>query len=100
VLRRTNFARVNLIHELTLGICKASFRKVSNGQYRNMFCTLNSGMIPEKYKNTLLEIYKTQENPDILPVFDIKEQAWKSFYIPKLVLFITSDELKKDKRFT
>lgn len=96
VLRR-NAPRQILIEELSKGICKVVFRKVTNGRYRSIFATLKPTLIPGRYQNTIMEIHKAQEDPLLLPIYDIKEQAWKSFYISNLESFYTEEEFKKKK---
>jgi hypothetical protein len=97
MLRKSEANRSRLLFELSLGICKVSFRKVSNGQFRTIYCTLKKEMIPEKYHDTIQLIIGEQNLLDVLPIYDIKEKAWKSFYIPRLNVFLTTEDLSKEK---
>jgi len=97
VLRR-NASRSILIEELSKGICKVVFKKSTNGRYRSIFGTLKPTLIPGRYQNTIMEVHKAQDDPNLLPFYDIKEQAWKSFYINNLESFYTEDEIKKAKQ--
>lgn len=96
VLRR-NASRTILIEELSKGICKVVFRKATNGRFRSIFGTLKPSLIPGRYQNTIMEIHKAQDDPNLLPFFDIKEQSWKSFYINNIESFLTEEEFKKKK---
>lgn len=58
------------------GVVVVSFTK-SNGELREMRCTLRTDMIPQ----TPVVEGKTpkKENPDIQAVWDVEKQAWRSF---------------------
>lgn len=97
VLRR-NASRTILIEELSKGICKVIFKKATNGRFRSIFGTLKPTLIPGRYQKTIMEIHKAQDDPNLLPFYDIKEQTWKSFYIDNILSFYTEDEIKKVKQ--
>jgi hypothetical protein len=42
-----------------------------------------------------MEIHKAQDDPNLLPFYDVKEQSWKSFYIYNIESFYTEEEIKK-----
>lgn len=63
-----------------------------------MYVTLDSGMIPSKYNQTIEKIISENTEPDLLPVWEVSEGKWKSFKISKMIFFLTSDELKKDEK--
>jgi hypothetical protein len=94
VLKRTA-SRTILIEELSKGICKVVFRKATNGRFRSIFGTLKPTLIPGRYQNTIMEIHKAQDDPNLLPFYDVKEQSWKSFYIYNIESFYTEEEIKK-----
>ena len=96
VLRR-NASRTILIEELSKGVCRIVFRKSTNGRFRSIFATLKPSLIPGRYQNTIVEIHKAQDDPLLLPIYDIKEQDWKSFYINNLEYFYTEEEIKNKK---
>ena len=94
VLKR-NASRTILIEELSKGICKVFFRKTTNGRFRSIFGTLKPSLIPGKYQNTIIEVHKAQDDPNLLPFFDIKEGKWKSFYINNILSFHTEEEIRR-----
>jgi|LauGreDrversion4_2_1035121.scaffolds.fasta_scaffold793279_1 hypothetical protein len=94
VLKR-NASRTILIEELSKGICKVFFRKMTNGRFRSIFGTLKPSLIPGKYQNTIIEVHKAQDDPNLLPFFDIKEGKWKSFYINNILSFHTEEEIRR-----
>lgn len=48
-----------------------------DGTERTMLCTRNMDLIPANTVNE--ERSKKHVNPDVLPVYDIKEEGWRSF---------------------
>jgi len=100
MIKKNTATRLQLIHELSVGICKVVFQKISNKEIRTIYCTLKQDIIPGRYQKTLIDILKGQKNPDLLSVYDIKEQDWKSFHISSLEQFFTVDDLSKSKKIT
>lgn len=96
VLRR-NASRTILIDELSKGICKIVFKKVTNGQFRSILATLKPSLIPSRYQKTIMEVHKAQDDPNLLAFYDIKDQSWKSFYLNNLLSFYTQDEFTKNQ---
>lgn len=68
-------------------ICKVSFTK-ANGENRVMHCTLNESMLPEQID---LEeaVQKKKPNPDVLAVWDVENNGWRSFRWDSLKEFNT-----------
>ena len=63
------------------GICEVLFIK-KNGSERLMNCTLNMDYVPEEMKQ--FQLYKGEkvlENLDILKVYDVDVQGWRSFIL-------------------
>lgn len=54
------------------GVVKVTFVK-ADGTIREMDCTLMSYLLPETKGN------KREPNPDLMVVFDIEIEAWRSF---------------------
>jgi len=65
-----------LVEGLKRNVIKVTFTKV-NGEERVMNCTLHQSVLPEKYISE--DIIKKKENPDVLSVWDIDKNGWRSF---------------------
>lgn len=57
--------------------CSVTFEKV-NGEIRKMLCTLNSSLIPQEEVEVGEKRTKV-ENVDVLPVYDLESNGWRSF---------------------
>lgn len=68
---------------LRQGVCEISFTKV-NGEERVMKCTLNEKLLP---KQVDLEeaIQKKKPNPEVLAVWDVTAEGWRSFRWDSLI---------------
>lgn len=55
----------------------------SNGEERKMRCTLAEDVVPQYEKKT--EKVKTK-NDDVLPVWDLDKQEWRSFRLDSIKL--------------
>lgn len=66
-----------ILNNLHAGVTSVTFTKV-NGDRRVMQCTLNSGIIPTVLTETV-PVTPRKENPDVQRVWDIEQQAWRSF---------------------
>jgi hypothetical protein len=91
--------RQNLIEYLSKGICKVVFRKVTNGQFRSMYCTLNEKTLTKDARRYLPRIFKPsqEDDIDIVPVFDIIKNDWRSFRLRSVEYFYDTKELIKRK---
>lgn len=67
---------INLLKDNTVRI---SFLK-KDGTRRDIFCTLNSKLIPEKEKETRKKL--VSEN--VLPVYDLENKGWRSFHVENI----------------
>ncbi|NDG32798.1 DUF2693 domain-containing protein [bacterium] len=74
-------ARDWLIGHLRYGPVTVKFKK-SNGEEREMNCTLKEGIVVPYQPKT--EKTKKQ-NPDILPVWDIDKNEWRSFRYDSII---------------
>jgi hypothetical protein len=97
--KTVNSTKIAYIHELSLGICKIVFKKETNGRFRSILGTLNKQLIPGKHQKTLINTISSKENPDLIPIFDVKERKWKSFYIKNIINFISSEKLRKNTKY-
>jgi len=67
----------SMVESLHKGVCKVTFEKI-DGSKRVMNCTLNNNYLPE----TLNESENKKEpNSNVIPVWDIDANAWRSFRI-------------------
>lgn len=62
-----------------------------DGSLRNMLATLNNEYIPEdkkpKAKDGKEDNNKEDNNPDLITVFDMDAQGWRSFYASRVVYY-------------
>ena len=68
--------RNELVHNLQGGLVEVTFEKV-NGDIRKMLCTLQEGVIPKTTG-------KKKENKDVLAVWDLGKNAWRSFRLDSI----------------
>lgn len=66
---------------LTSNICKVKFTK-TNGEVRDMTCTLKEGVVVphEKKTDRVKEV-----NDDVLAVWDCEKNAWRSFRFDSII---------------
>jgi len=99
MLSKSQLNRDNLLTFLSQGICKVYFRKVTNGRYRSLYCSLNPRIMKSKYRDSLSEIFSPfTKDLDLIPVYDIIEKSWKSFRISSVLYFYTPEELQESKQ--
>lgn len=69
---------------LQAGVVQVTFTKV-NGEERIMSCTLSGELMPAPIVEEVVEGAEVVEkkvkkpNPDVLPVYDVKAEGWRSF---------------------
>jgi hypothetical protein len=74
-----------IVDHLKAGTVTVEFTK-KDGDYRKMTCTLSADLLPPKVVSTKVDrisestIVK-KENLDIVSVFDMEAQAWRSFIV-------------------
>lgn len=86
----SSFSANNFIKEkLAVGIIDILFLK-KDGSERRMKCTLRQDLLP---KQTDLEeaVQKKTPNPDILAVWDLEKEAWRSFRYDSIIGFSEVD---------
>ena len=64
--------------DLRKGVVEVTFVK-NDGSTRVMKCTLSENIIPISTETTKAVVKKKQHNPDVLPVWDIEADGWRSF---------------------
>lgn len=67
-----------IVNKLREAVCEVTFLK-TNGEQRVMRCTLDPSVLPqiEVTEDTVKRTKK--ENPDVLAVYDVVAQGWRSF---------------------
>jgi len=78
------YQRDTLLKDLRTQVLEVHFTK-ANGENRVMRCTLQKHMLPESYQRSLGEQTEEKifhkENPDVIAVWDLGENGWRSFRI-------------------
>lgn len=76
--KQKNSQRDLLMNDLANNVAVVVFRK-KNGNLRAMTCTRCGNLIPEEMVTTNLAPKHLSD--DVIPVFDLDKQAWRSFRI-------------------
>ena len=75
------YERDALLNDLRLHVCEVHFTKV-NGEKRVMHCTLQGEYLPNNTDmNHLDEMHKKEENKEIVTVWDLQKNEWRSFRV-------------------
>ena len=81
------FDRNFMMQELQTRDCRVIFKK-ANGEERDMMCTLREDAIPEASKSDPLSQKKVRSiNEEVVPVWDVNKQAWRSFRVDSVISF-------------
>ena len=83
-----DFDRDEIMLNLRENKCVVTFEKV-NGEIRKMLCTLKSDYIPVEETEAGEKRTKVV-NTDVLPVYDLESNGWRSFRWNSLKEFQTS----------
>lgn len=75
------FTRKQITDMLNNGPVTVKFTKVTTGEQRTMRCTLNESLIPSDQLPIGGIISNAVEPGDLVPVFDLDQNSWRSFYI-------------------
>ena len=73
--------RTDLTNLLKENVCKVLFDKV-DGTQREMICTLKPDLLPEGVE---VKESKKKENLEVLAVYDLENNGWRSFRLDKLL---------------
>jgi translation initiation factor 6 (eIF-6) len=71
---------------LKTDIVNVKFTKV-DGSERLMVCTLQESLVPKYEKKTET---KRVHDPDVLSVWDLEKQGWRSFHKSSIITYSTS----------
>ena len=79
------YKRNDLLKDLRENVIEVFFTKVG-GAERVMLCTLKPNLLPPKYLEEKEE-EKTfhKQNPDVIAVWDLQNNAWRSFRIDSVM---------------
>ena len=72
---------------LLTGQCRVIFTKL-NGEERNMVCTLKEDVIPKATKDPITQKKVRDLNEEVLAVWDVNKEGWRSFRISNVVSFV------------
>lgn len=76
-----------MMQELQQRDCRVIFKK-TNGEERDMVCTLREDAIPAASKADPLSQKKVRSiNEEVVPVWDVNKQAWRSFRVDSVISF-------------
>ena len=67
--------------------CRVIFTKL-NGEERNMICTLKDDVIPKATKDPITQKKVRDLNEEVLAVWDVNKEGWRSFRISNVVSFV------------
>ena len=79
--------REEMMTELTQRTCRVIFKK-TNGEERDMMCTLQEDIVPAATKEDPLTQKKVRAvNEEVIPVWDVNKEAWRSFRVDSVISF-------------
>ena len=79
--------REEMMEQLIQRDCRVIFKK-TNGEERDMICTLREDAIPAASKADPLSQKKVRSiNEEVIPVWDVKAQGWRSFRVDSVISF-------------
>lgn len=79
------YERENIVSDLRKNVLEVTFTKI-NGDQRVMRCTLDPRYMPPKMESeNVQEANKyNRENPDVIAVWDIQNNGWRSFRVDSI----------------
>lgn len=77
-MNEVNVSREHYLNHLKKGECRVIFTK-SNGEERVMRATLLNTLITSEYEKKTERVKKVNE--DVIAVYDLDNQSWRSFNI-------------------
>ncbi len=78
--------REQMLEQLRTRTCRVIFKKV-DGEERDMRCTLQEAMLPEKYQGGTKEPEAGQPNDKVIRAWDVNKEAFRSFRVENVVSF-------------
>ncbi|HCT53351.1 MAG TPA: hypothetical protein DF712_12935 [Balneola sp.] len=83
-----------ILNLLLSGEVRIVFRKKTNGLLRNLLATLNKDSIPPEQYSTLASVLQNTSS-DLIVVWDIESNDWRSFYLNTVVDMFTTEQKKE-----
>ena len=91
-----NQTKESMIESLHRGVCKVTFEKV-DGSTRSMNCTLKPTILAEEngagFIQKETQLTEEAKNSEVVPVWDMDEQSWRSFRVSSVQGFETGSLL-------
>jgi hypothetical protein len=79
--------RNDMMDQLRKRECRVIFKK-TNGEERDMICTLQEGVIPPAKKDDPITQKAVRAvNEEVIPVWDVNKKAWRSFRVDSVISF-------------
>ena len=79
--------REEMLEQLHKRECRVIFKK-SSGEERDMICTLQKDSIPAATQSDPLSQTKVRSiSEEVIPVWDVKAQGWRSFRVDSVISF-------------
>mgnify|MGYP003116887092 CR=1 FL=1 len=87
-------SREDLLNDLQGNQCRVVFKK-KDDTLRTMICTLREDMLPSREAESLT---KKPKNESVVPVWDIRKKAWRSFRLDSILDFnvLSEEETSSD----
>lgn len=85
----TSWRNTFLRDQLKTKVLKVNFIK-KDGTVRDMLCTLNPDLLPAQI-DIEESVQKKTQNPDILAVYDLEKEGWRSFRYDSVIGFSETD---------
>lgn len=77
--------REEMLEQLHKRECRVIFKK-TNGEERDMRCTLKEEIVPvSKVEATATKPHPVNDN--VIPVWDLKAEGWRSFRVDSVISF-------------
>ena len=81
------YDRNMMMQELQQRVCRVIFKK-TNGEERDMMCTLQEDVVPAATKEDPLSQKKVRSiNEEVIPVWDVNANGWRSFRVDSVISF-------------
>lgn len=84
-LNETSWRNSYLQEQLKIKVLKVKFIK-KDGTERDMVCTLRPDMMPQQI-DLEESVQKKSPNPDVLAVYDVEKDGWRSFRYDSIIGF-------------